>query len=241
MTLRLEQENRLKAAGYETPDQRSALIYEYDQDDGEVLTTMTPFFIQSLLLPVAAFVVEESEVYAAGREQQLFSKHRSFTPVVWLRSSATLVDVRSRKMLDRYHLGVETLFAGAERVADAMKRIHPPGDPAARVSGMKGVIEAKLSDLTRLVRSGDRLSKAVNDSRRRMMHQIEKLPAGFASAQERRNEIIGRRANHLCTHLAPWGKLQERALAGFQFNLPSAGLLYQSIDPWKFEHQLIPL
>ena len=60
---------------------------------------------------------------------------------------------------------------------------------------------------------------------------------------ERRRQIIGKHAEYLCNRIAPWGTLQERELAGFQFVLADPAALpqrlYEGIDPWKFEHQFI--
>ncbi len=238
-----EQECRLKAAGYNAPADRSFVFGDRDPTKKHEMKAMAPFFVQSLFLPIAAFVIEESEVFAAACEQPIFSETRRHAPILWPRISATLVDERSRKLLARYDLGVERLYDGPQSLADGLMNTPSQSDPLARVDAMKAAVEGKMAELAGLVPPGDGLGSAINNSQRRMVYQMGKLAAAFSSAQQRRRQIVEKHAGYLCGHLAPWGRLQERELAGFQFILPySVSLrqrLYQSIDLWKFEHQLI--
>ncbi len=233
------QENRLRAAGYAVPAEiLSAQVGRFHTKNHDI-TTKTRFFRQSLCFPVAAFVIDESDIFAAAAEQEVYSVYGQQAPVLWPRVSATLVDQRCRKLLVRYDLGLKRLFAGPRNLTNHLMETRSEPDADVRLASMKTAIEGKLSELAGLVPPGDRLAKAVSGAHRRMAYQMEKLGAAFAAAWRRRRQIVERHADYLCGHLAPWGGMQERELAGFQFISPSATWLYQSIDPWRFEHQLI--
>lgn len=236
-----KEENRLDEAGYGAQAESIIAFAGRRQASKNDIGAELHFFMQSLFLPVAAFVIDESEIFAAAREQRIFSEEKRLAPILWPRTSATLVDQRSRKLLVRYDLGIERLFAGPQRLADYLMKTSAELDPRSRVSAMKAAVEGKLADLAGMVPAGDRLGKSIDDSRRRMVHQIGKLARSFSEAQQRRRQIADRHAGYLCDHLAPWGGLQERELAGWQFISASSDRLYQSIDPWRFEHQIIYL
>jgi len=241
--LRAEQGDRLKAAGYDAPEDRSLVSGGRDLAKQPEMMASAPLLAQSLLLPIAAFVIEESEVFAAACELPIFSETRRPAPILWPRVSATLVDERSRKLLARYNLDVKRLYEGPQSVADGLMKMLSQSDLPARLAAMKAAVEATTAELAGLVPAGDTVDKAIKSARRRMVYQIGKEAAAFSSALQRRRQIIEKHAEYLCGHMAPWGRLQEQELAGFQF-IPSnpdslRQHLYRSIDPWEFEHQLI--
>ncbi len=233
------QENRLRAAGYALPAERLSAQVGHFHTKNHDITTKMRFFRQSLCFPVAAFVIDESDIFTAAAEQELYSVYEHHAPVFWPRVSATLVDQRCRKLLVRYDLGLKRVFDGPQNLTEHLMETRPEPDADVRLASIKTAIEEKLSELAGLVPPGDRLGKAVSGAHRRMAYQMEKLGAGFAAAWRRRRQIIETHADYLCEHLAPWGGLQEHELAGFQFVSTSTAWLHQSIDPWRFEHQLI--
>lgn len=241
-----EQERRLNAAGYgPMPMERSGRAAGEQEGDNPLLQWLPPLIGQSLCLPVVATVMDDSEVYSFARDQSAFPELRLQPPVIWPRVSATVTDARSRKVLARYGLRLGELFAGPEVVTEGLMRRLSVGETLARINQLKVEIEERLRELAGLVPLEDKLSPRIDKSRRRMLYQIEKLKARFSDAQQRRREALTCQVARLCNSLAPWGRFQEKEFAGFQFMqrhsraLPQR--LYDSIDPWRFEHQLIYL
>ena len=58
-------------------------------------------------------------------------------PVVWPRVSATIMDARSRKLLEKYHLNLEELFAGPEALLHKLLDDRLQSDPVERFSGCR--------------------------------------------------------------------------------------------------------
>lgn len=241
-----EQEKRLQEAGYGSAQSGGSAGNGLREGAAEQLADLlTPLVMQHLLVPVAANVIGEAEAYSLAREQALFPELGLCPPLAWPRVSATILDVRSRKVLRQYGLCLDELFAGPEALTENLIRRLVAQDTLSQLDNLGEELDKRLTELAGLVPSGDRFGIRIEKCRRRMAYQLEKLRRRFSDAQRRRREAIKRQVTRLCDCLAPWGRLQERELAGFQFIQKHSDAfvqtLYESIDPWKFEHQLISI
>jgi uncharacterized protein YllA (UPF0747 family) len=241
-----EQEERLQAAGYgDAGAHTSAGNTTRAGAAGHLKGVTAPLVMQHLLLPVAAVVIEEVEAYSVAREQELFSELRLRPPLAWPRVSATILDARSFKVLERYGLCLGELFVGPEALTEDLMRRRVAQDGLSRLKSLEVELDKHLTELAGLVPSEDRLGAQIEKCRRRAAYQLDKLKRRFSDAQRQRREAIQRQVSCLCDSLAPRGRLQEREVAGIQFIQRHSGAfvqtLYESIDPWKFEHQLISM
>jgi bacillithiol synthase len=87
------------------------------------------------------------------------------------------------------------------------------------------------------------LLDTAESARSSMAHQIDRLRARVARAEELRNEVITRHAEVLTNALFPKKSLQEREVAGVSFVARYApdllANLYQLIHPDCHDHQVI--
>lgn len=238
-----EQERRLSAAGYgRAPDGKPASIGDADPKGQGVLP---PFVMQRLLLPVAAEVIDEEDAYDFARDQGIVPMLELSAPVPWPRVSGTIVDARSGKILSRYGLGLEDLFSGPQVVSDRLMARAAVRGTLERLESTKAAIAEIFEELAGLVPSQDRMRAEIESAHTRMSYQVEKLQARFSAAHQRRRDAVERQVERVCSRLAPWGRLQEKEFAGFQFLHQHSNALvetlYERADPWKFEHQLIVL
>jgi uncharacterized protein YllA (UPF0747 family) len=239
-----QQEKLLRDAGYApaVAEQGSAIT-----GDGRSTSTNVrkpgPFYRQNLIMPVAATVVDELEIFHCALDQPFFSALCLESPVVWPRVSGTILDPRSRKVLAHYGLQLRRLFAGSEAAAAGLGQRLAVSDVPSRLRSLRADLDRQLGDIAAPVASTDRLRARIENSRRRMSYQVEKLEIRFLAARQRRENAILRQVSRLCDSLAPRGRLQEREYAGIHFvlrhSLRLPQILYESIDPWKFTHQLI--
>ena len=196
-------------------------------------------------MPVAATVVDELEIFDCALDQPFFAALRMEPPLVWPRVSGTILDPRSRKVLARYELQLNDLFAGSKAAVAGLGQRLAASDVPGRLRSLKADLDRQLDDIAVPVAATDRLRAGIENSRRRMSYQIEKLESRFSAARQRREAAILRQVSRLCDTLAPGGRLQEREYAGIQFvlrhSLRLPQVLYESIDPWKFTHQFIPV
>jgi uncharacterized protein YllA (UPF0747 family) len=222
-----KQTSELAEAGYGAPS---------PEDD------IPAILAQSLSMPVIACVLDPYEIYSYARSLPVWAEVGLPRPLAWPQSSATLLDVRSRRILQRHNLSLRQLYSGEEEVMREM-RGRMPGSAPGKLDSLKRTVEAQLAELESL--AGGEWSKAAHSSGRKIVYQLEKLREQFESALARKEQAVRRQVRRVCNFLAPNRRAQERELAGIQIPLrySHTGLrsLYEKLDILKFEHQLIPM
>ncbi len=201
-------------------------------------------FAQSLLLPVAVRVIDPDETYSYATSLPVFAQLGLPKPPAWPRASATIVDARSRRILERYGLDIRQLYRGEREVVDSLNgqaSISAPQKLAALVSEAETTIsELSISDST-----GEEFAKSAADCKQKVIYQLDKLRGYCEAARTRREDAVRRQIHKACNFLAPRESVQERELAGILIPLrySRAGLrdLYDKLDIFKLEHQLISM
>jgi hypothetical protein len=199
--------------------------------------------MQSATLPVAARVVDPFEVTAFAVDTRAFDIAQQSVPLMWPQASATVVENRIRRILEKYSLDPARLYSGADALRKAMSIAMPEA-----VIGQIDRMAAETQGKTRLlmeVNSGKRVSKAAVDARKKILYQLNRLKERFEAAGERRDLIVSRHLHRACNAMAPKGHLQEYELAGVQIPLRRSRAvlrsLYEKLDASNLEHQLIYL
>jgi uncharacterized protein YllA (UPF0747 family) len=226
-------------------DKTSYPAGEWPKHEIRALGKAAPFVAQSLLLPVAAHVLDEEDSILFARSSAMFELYSVFPPLAWPRASATILDLRSRRLLNRYGLSLTDLFAGAENLSGRILERLGAQDVLREFDDLRSGIEKYFSELAQFAPSGHRLSIELGESRKRIFFQIGKLRQRFHDARQRKIDTVNRHAARLCRLLAPHGRLQEMESTGIALmskvsrNLPQ--VLADRVNPWEFEHQLIDL
>ncbi|NLT32052.1 MAG: bacillithiol biosynthesis BshC [Acidobacteria bacterium] len=161
-------------------------------------------------------------------------------PLLWPRVSATLVDGRSRRTLDRYALTPADLLAGEEAVVEAvLERMRTP--VPGRLEELCGEVERALGEAG----VDDGLQKVRDSVRKRVLHQLDKVHRQCLLALSVQEAAARRRVRRACHTLAPGARSQEEALGGVWIPLrfSPAGLdrLRERLDILSPEHQLIEM
>jgi uncharacterized protein YllA (UPF0747 family) len=188
------------------------------------------FFSETGVRPL--FIIGPSDV-------QVFSAE---LPAAWPSISATVMDSRSRKTLEKYNLRIGELFAGENEVMNKIRSGLPDLDA---LSGLKSEVELSMAGLGNLVSAGDEFAQVRNSCKEKIIYQIEKLQNSFESAISRRLQAASRQVRRACNLLAPNGRVQERELAGIYFPLRYSGAVlrrfYEQLDGKVLDHQLITM
>ncbi len=228
---------RLKAAGYELPNREEPL-------SGSSIEAAAFAEIQSsLLLPAAATVVSEDQVFDAACAQAVMGADRLTAPLAWPRISATVLDARCRKTACRYGVLPEEVYKGPAALSELLAQRLGIQETLGRTSALEMNVREQLTRIESLLPADEKLAGRFKDSCGRMLYQAGKLRGRVSDAGARRHEAIARQIGRLCSVVAPWESRQETELAGFQFLLRHSdsfpGMLYNHVDPFKFEHQII--
>ncbi|HVO64272.1 MAG TPA: bacillithiol biosynthesis cysteine-adding enzyme BshC [Terriglobales bacterium] len=202
--------------------------------------------VQDYLLPTLAYTGGAAEVAyftQAGVVYETLLGH--VTPVV-PRFSATLVDAKSRRLLDKYDLALTDLFLGPEALKQELaSRTLPPDLQAAfdkAFAALDQCVEAIRGSLARLDTT---LVDAANRAGSKMQYQLEHLRSSAARAELRQSEVLERHAAFLSNLLFPHKTLQEREIAGIyfvaRFGPELLKLLYDNIHSDCLDHQIVSL
>jgi uncharacterized protein YllA (UPF0747 family) len=199
----------------------------------------------AVLAGTVAYVVAPPDIGEAALLPRQFEAAGIIPPLLWPSMSATLLDSRSRKMLERFRLGLRDLFDGTGSVLSRIDRESDEAGTRGALQTLSAEIDSHLQGLAARVPEGHALAGTIEDSRSRMQYQISKVLERYESSVSVRREASVRQVTRLCNSLAPRGKRQEVQLAAIHFVLRYSRALLSEIvtksDVWDFQHQLIPL
>jgi uncharacterized protein YllA (UPF0747 family) len=231
--------DRLREAGY-SADYRGQSAAMPD-----IVSSVLIMLAQNHLLPLAARVVDPPEMLTAGLMKPLADDSNSIPPLLWPQASATIIDARSRRALERHGIGFAELFAGARVAVDRMARWGKVASLLDNLDGLKSEIAGRTAELAALAAERADLAGDVEEARRRMSYQIDKLRQRLTAAAAEQRQAAERQLGRTANRLAPDGRLQERALAGIWFLLEYSrrflDVVHRKVDIMNFDHQLIDM
>jgi uncharacterized protein YllA (UPF0747 family) len=224
-----------------TPEFQSILpLTAYDEPSLE--DVHQTYVIQSSILPVISCVIDPDEVFSFVGAQPFFDRVDLVQPLAWPQASATLVDIRSRRTLERYNLELNRIYSGEQTILNDLQNAMA-GTASKKLESLRAETEAQIAGLKELNSSGKEFAKTLDSGREKILFQIDKLAENFESARNRKLETANRQIHKACNFLAPGRKLQERQLAAIQMPLRYSRSvlrsLYEKLDILSSEHQII--
>ena len=200
--------------------------------------------VQDYLLPTLAYTGGAAEVAYFAQVAVVYEKLLGRITPVLPRFSATLLEPKPERILNRYHLSLGDLFLGPEKVREMIAAKSLPPDLQTRFSEAYASVERSMTALRDSIGKLDStLIRAADHARTSMWHQVNRLQGRAARAELSRNEVIARHADSLSNSLLPNKMLQEREVAGVSF-LARYGTslladLYATMHTDCHDHQLI--
>ena len=202
--------------------------------------------VQDYLLPTIAYYGGAAEIaYFAQTAEVYRVLERPVTPIL-PRSSLTMIERHTSRVLERYGLTLEDLFAGPESVLTRVVEEHLGADTAQTFSETESSVNQELDRLKEKLRSVDpTLADALETGRRKINYQLEGLRSRFHRAQMSRDEALQRQLERAFDQLYPNKELQERHI-----NITSLlarhgryviDWIYNAINLGSTEHQIVYL
>jgi bacillithiol synthase len=200
--------------------------------------------VQDYLLPTLVYTGGAAEVAYFAQVGVVYEKLLGRVTPILPRFSATLLEAKPSRILTRYQLGLPDVLLGPERVREAIAARSLPSDLQARFTEAYGSVEQSMAAVRESIgRLDSTLIDTAESTRSSMSHQIDRLRARVARAEEQRNEVVTRHADALSSALFPHKALQEREVAGVSFvaryGTELLANLYQTIHPDCHDHQVI--
>jgi bacillithiol synthase len=202
--------------------------------------------IQDYLLPTLAYTGGAAEAaYFAQAGAVYESLLGRVTPII-PRFSATLVEPKVQRVLDRHGITVTDVFNGPDALRRQLAERGLPGDLQAAFEAARKSLDSHLSNIKeKLVKLDRTLVDAAETARSKIEHQLERLHSQAARAEALKSELVTRHAETLSQALYPDKGLQERGIAGIYF-LARYGLeflhqLHGVIQTDCHDHQILDL
>ena len=202
--------------------------------------------IQDYLLPTIAYYGGAAEIaYFAQTAEVYRVLDRPATPIL-PRSSLTMIERHTGRLLERYGLTLEDLFSGPESVLKRVVEEYLGADTAKSFAKTEESVNAELDLLREHLRGIDpTLADALETGRRKINYQLEGLRTRFHRAQMARDEAAHRQLQRAFDQLYPNKNLQERHI-----NITSllarhgryvVDWIYNAINIGSNDHQIVYL
>jgi bacillithiol biosynthesis cysteine-adding enzyme BshC len=202
--------------------------------------------VQDYLLPTIAYYGGAAEIAYFAQTGEVYRLLKRPTTPILPRSSLTMIERHTGRVLERYGLTLADLFAGPENVLKRVVEEHLGADTAKTFAKTEGAVNSELDDLREQLRSIDpTLADALETGRRKINHQLEGLRTRFHRAQMARDEAAQRQLQRAFDQLYPHKELQERHI-----NITSllarhgryvVDWIYNAINIGSNEHQIVYL
>jgi bacillithiol synthase len=202
--------------------------------------------VQDHLLPTVAYVGGPSEVSYFAQVGVVYQKLLGRVTPVLPRFSATLIEPRAQRLLERYRVTVGDTFHGPEPLRELLAARSLPAEVSATFEAAERSLKQSLAAIRASVEKLDAtLAEAVGHAASKMEYQLGSLRQRAARAELRRSEEVARHAGLLSAALYPNHDLQERQIAGVCFTARYGTelllRLYDGAQAGCPDHQLIAL
>ena len=202
--------------------------------------------VQDLLLPTVAYVAGPSEVAYHAQLAPVYQHFGVVAPVIYPRASASFVEDRLRRAMEKYDLHLADFFEDHARlIARVVAQISE-----VNVDSMFGTAAQRMQEALSELRFGIReidptLLAALENVKSKTDSNLSVLKEKAHAAQARRNEVAVRQLERAVNGLLPDGSLQERTLsiAAFmnKYGPELVRWLMTELDIAAFEHQILSI
>jgi bacillithiol synthase len=174
--------------------------------------------LQDYWLPTLAYIGGPAEIAYFAQVGVVYEKLLDRVTPILPRMSATLLEPRIEKLLNKYELSLQDLFHGEDQLLHELaKRTLPAEIKRDFERGRQGVEEIMQRISESLHKLDPTLVESARNAANKMRYQVGRLEERAALAELRREEILSRHAAHIENALYPHKELQEREIAGVYF------------------------
>lgn len=202
--------------------------------------------VQDYLLPTLTYTGGAAEAAYFGQAGVVYEALLGRVTPILPRFSATLVEPKMQRLLEKHGLSITDVFEGPEAVRKQIAAKHLPSDLQAAFDTAKQSFDSNFAAVKDKLEKLDKtLVDAAETSRSKMQHQLEKLYSQAARAEALKGELVSRHSKTISEALYPDKGLQERTIGGVYF-LARYGKellqqLYETIHSDCHDHQIVEL
>jgi bacillithiol synthase len=174
--------------------------------------------VQDFLLPTVAYLGGPAEIAYLAQSSVIYEHLLGRMPVVLPRAGFTILDPRAEKLLQKYGLCIENLWAGPQELRRKMESVSVPEALSRNFDRDKAQMESTLAELGAQIEKLDpTLAGSVQTARNKISFQLEKLRRKTGRALDQRNSRLAEHEHFLENLLYPNKQLQSRELCFLPF------------------------
>ncbi len=174
--------------------------------------------VQDYLLPTAACIAGPAEISYFAQSEVIYRHLLGRMPVMLPRPGFTLVDAKANKLLRRYGLTVEDVWAGSQGLRHKMEGQSVPGSLSKNFDRNQKQIAKMLAQLGKQIEKLDpTLTGTVERARKKIEFHIDKLRRKAGRAQDQKTGLLSEHERYLEWLLYPHKGPQERELCLLPF------------------------
>ena len=167
--------------------------------------------VQDYLLPTIAYCAGAAEIAYFAQTAEVYRVLERPATSILPRSSLTMVERHTGRLLERYGLSLADFFEGLEPVTKRVVEEHLGADTARHFTETEQKVNQELDRLKGDLHAIDpTLANALETGRKKIQYQLDGLRTRFIRAQMTRDEAAHRQLQRAFDQLYPNKDLQER-------------------------------
>jgi len=201
---------------------------------------------QDYILPTAFYVGGPSEIAYFAQVMPLYQIFDVPAPVIYPRSSATLVEKNISSAIEKFDLTLNDIFADPEKLKNNIVSKMSEGSLEDMFSKSTYEMELIFDKLQEKLFDIDKtMSETGNKYKQNSLNSLNQLKGKAIDAQKKKYETTLRQIDKITVNIYPDKNLQEREI-NFLFFANKYGLdvinkIYEELEINVFEHQVIYL
>jgi len=200
---------------------------------------------QDYLLPTAAYVGGPAEISYFAQLKPAYSHYELTMPVVFPRTSVTIIESKISKFMNNYNVNFEDIFHRNVLVSKVVEMLSEVkvDDEISKYTDEVNKIFYDIKNMTAKVDQS--LLNTVENMKEKLKQNIEILRNKLINAQAKKSEVTTSQIDKVANNIFPNDNLQERMLNIVYFinkyDLSFIKKLYHETDPMNFNHQVIDI
>ncbi|MDP4172613.1 MAG: bacillithiol biosynthesis cysteine-adding enzyme BshC [Bacteroidota bacterium] len=201
---------------------------------------------QDFLFPTLAYVGGPGEISYFAQIIPMYAKFGITQPIIYPRSSVSLLEKNVLKIIDKYNLSHFDLFSERDPLHEKVIKQQTDIEIDKEFAECMKEMTSTLKNLNKKLSSIDNtLDDAVSKTKEKIEHSLKLLKDRTNEAQKKKYEISIRQINKVSNLLYPNSNLQERELPyiyfAHKYGMDFLKKIYDEISIDSFEHQLIQI
>lgn len=199
---------------------------------------------QDYLFPTSFYIGGPSEVSYFAQVMPLYELFNINSPIIYPRSSATLIEKNIQSIIERYNINLLDCFINKEKVTEnILNSISSVNIEEIFDKVSKNILDSNELLNEYIMKIDQTLNGAVERNFNKIKNHIDELKQKSFEAEKRKNETVMRQLNKIFNTIFPNNNLQEREINYFYFankyGLDFIDFIFKELEIEKFEHQII--